>query len=168
VLFVDLDHFKNINDTLGHNKGELLKQVASRLCGAVRELDTVGRTGGDEFVLILPSIAQPDEAAQVAERILRAMQLPFDMDGTSLVVGCSIGISLLPDDGQDIQTLLMNADLAMYHAKAHGRNTFRFYAREMNTQVADRLQLETGCAMHWSRMSCSCCSSRSTTSTAMP
>jgi diguanylate cyclase (GGDEF)-like protein/PAS domain S-box-containing protein len=143
VLFVDLDHFKNINDTLGHNTGdELLKQVAGRLCSAVRELDTVGRTGGDEFVLILPSISQPDEAAQVAERILRAMQRPFDMDGTSLVVSCSIGISLLPDDGQDIQALLMNADLAMYHAKTHGRNTFRFYTREMNTQVADRLQLE--------------------------
>lgn len=143
VLFVDLDHFKNINDTLGHNSGdELLKQVASRLCGAVRELDTVGRTGGDEFVLILPAIAQPDEAAQVAERILRAMQAPFDIDGNVLVVGCSIGISLLPGDGDDIQTLLMNADLAMYHAKAHGRNTFRFYTREMNTQVADRLQLE--------------------------
>ena len=144
VLFVDLDHFKNINDTLGHNKGdELLKQVASRLCGAVRELDTVGRTGGDEFVLILPAINQPDEAAQVAERILRAMQTPFDVAGASLVVGCSIGISLLPDDGQDIQTLLMNADLAMYHAKAQGRNTFRFYTREMNSQVAERLQLET-------------------------
>lgn len=143
VLFVDLDHFKNINDTLGHNKGdELLKQVASRLCGAVRELDTVGRTGGDEFVLILPAISQPDEAAQVAERILRAMQTPFDVSGASLVVGCSIGISLLPDDGQDIQTLLMNADLAMYHAKSQGRNTFRFYTREMNSQVAERLQLE--------------------------
>lgn len=144
MLFVDLDHFKNINDTLGHNKGdELLKQVASRLYGAVRELDTVGRTGGDEFVLILPAISQPDEAAQVAERILRAMQTPFDLGGASLVVGCSIGISLLPDDGQDIQTLLMNADLAMYHAKSQGRNTFRFYTREMNSQVAERLQLET-------------------------
>lgn len=143
VLFVDLDHFKNINDTLGHNSGdELLTQVASRLCGAVRELDTVGRTGGDEFVLILPAINQPDEAAQVAERILRAMQAPFPIGGKSLVVSCSIGISLCPDDGQDIQTLLMNADLAMYHAKAHGRNTFRFYTREMNTQVAERLQLE--------------------------
>ncbi|MBV8679837.1 MAG: EAL domain-containing protein [Aquitalea sp.] len=143
VLFVDLDHFKNINDTLGHNSGdELLQQVAGRLCSAVRELDTVGRTGGDEFVLILPAIEQPDEAAQVAERILRAMKKPFELGGNTLVVGCSIGISLLPNDGQDIQSLLMNADLAMYHAKAHGRNTFRFYTREMNTQVADRLQLE--------------------------
>jgi len=143
VLFVDLDHFKNINDTLGHNSGDaLLRQVAERLSNAVRDLDTVGRTGGDEFVLILPAISQPDEAAQVAERILRAMRPPFDIDGNQLVVGCSIGISLLPDDGQDIQTLLMNADLAMYHAKAHGRNTFRFYTREMNTQVAERLQME--------------------------
>ncbi|WP_293763586.1 EAL domain-containing protein [uncultured Aquitalea sp.] len=143
VMFVDLDHFKNINDTLGHNNGDLLlKQVAERLCGSVRDMDTVGRTGGDEFVLILPSVGQAEEAAQVAERILRAMKEPFRLDGDTLVVGCSIGISLMPDDGDDIQTLLMNADLAMYHAKAHGRNTFRFYTREMNAQVAERMQLE--------------------------
>lgn len=143
VLFVDLDHFKNINDTLGHCAGdELLKEVARRLAGAVRGLDTVGRTGGDEFVLILPSINQPGEAAQIAERILRTIQQSFQIGEHSLVVGCSIGISLMPDDGSDIQTLLMNADLAMYHAKAHGRNTFRFYTREMNTQVAERLLME--------------------------
>ncbi|MGC0153177.1 bifunctional diguanylate cyclase/phosphodiesterase [Chromobacterium vaccinii] len=143
VLFVDLDHFKNINDTLGHSAGdELLKEVARRLAGSVRGLDTVGRTGGDEFVLILPAINQPGEAAQIAERILRTMQQPFQIGEHALVVGCSIGISLMPDDGSDIQTLLMNADLAMYHAKAHGRNTFRFYAREMNAQVAERLLME--------------------------
>ncbi|WP_047237097.1 bifunctional diguanylate cyclase/phosphodiesterase [Chromobacterium subtsugae] len=143
VLFVDLDHFKNINDTLGHSAGdELLKEVARRLAGAVRGLDTVGRTGGDEFVLILPAINQPSEAAQIAERILRTLQQPFQIGEHSLVVSCSIGISLMPDDGSDIQNLLMNADLAMYHAKAHGRNTFRFYTREMNTQVAERLLME--------------------------
>ncbi|UTH76237.1 EAL domain-containing protein [Chromobacterium sp. IIBBL 290-4] len=143
VLFVDLDHFKNINDTLGHSAGdELLKEVARRLAASVRGLDTVGRTGGDEFVLILPSIHQPSEAAQIAERILRTMQQPFQIGSHSLVVSCSIGISLMPDDGNDIQNLLMNADLAMYHAKAHGRNTFRFYTREMNAQVAERLLVE--------------------------
>ncbi|MEJ8676312.1 bifunctional diguanylate cyclase/phosphodiesterase [Chromobacterium amazonense] len=143
VLFVDLDHFKNINDTLGHCAGdELLKQVARRLAESVRGVDTVGRTGGDEFVLILPSINQPSEAALIAERILRTLQQPFQIGAHSLVVGCSIGISLMPDDGSDIQSLLMNADLAMYHAKAHGRNTFRFYTREMNTQVAERLLME--------------------------
>ncbi|OWY38281.1 diguanylate cyclase [Xenophilus sp. AP218F] len=143
VLFVDLDHFKNINDTLGHSTGdELLKQVARRLAGAVRGLDTVGRTGGDEFVLILPTINQPDEAAQIAERILRSLQQPFQIGPHALTVSCSIGISLMPEDGGDIQTLLMNADLAMYHAKANGRNTFRFYTREMNAQVAERLLME--------------------------
>ncbi|QEL56950.1 bifunctional diguanylate cyclase/phosphodiesterase [Chromobacterium paludis] len=143
VLFVDLDHFKNINDTLGHSAGdELLKHVARRLASSVRGVDTVGRTGGDEFVLILPSINQPSEAALICERILRALQQPFQIGAHSLVVSCSIGISLMPDDGCDIQTLLMNADLAMYHAKAHGRNTFRFYTREMNTQVAERLLME--------------------------
>lgn len=144
VLFVDLDHFKNINDTLGHSLGdELLKQAASRLGAAVGALDTVGRTGGDEFVLILPAIDQPGEAAQVAERVLAAMQQPFELGSHQLSVSCSIGISLMPDDGRDIQNLLMNADLAMYHAKAHGRSTFRFYTREMNVEVAERLHLET-------------------------
>ncbi|UGA39776.1 EAL domain-containing protein [Chromobacterium haemolyticum] len=144
VLFVDLDHFKNINDTLGHGLGdELLKQAAGRLSAAVGALDTVGRTGGDEFVLILPSIDQPGEAAQVAERVLAAMQRPFDIGAHQLNVSCSIGISLMPDDGRDLQNLLMNADLAMYHAKAHGRSTFRFYTREMNVEVAERLHLET-------------------------
>ncbi len=144
VLFVDLDHFKNINDSLGHGKGdELLKMVAERLTGPLRNVDTVGRTGGDEFVIILPDLASPDEAGHVAQRLLDALHSPFVVAGHSLVVSASIGISVAPEDGDDIQTLLMNADLAMYHAKSSGRDTYQFYARKMNEQVTERLLLES-------------------------
>ncbi|GGY15814.1 EAL domain-containing protein [Paludibacterium paludis] len=144
VLFVDLDHFKNINDSLGHGNGdELLKMVADRLAGALRPIDTVGRTGGDEFVLILPDLDSPEEAGHAAQSLLDILHRPFVVAGHTLVVSASIGISVCPEDGEDIQTLLMNADLAMYHAKSSGRNTYQFYARRMNEQVTERLLLES-------------------------
>ncbi|WP_054286302.1 bifunctional diguanylate cyclase/phosphodiesterase [Gulbenkiania mobilis] len=143
VLFVDLDHFKNINDTLGHACGDmLLQQVGRRLSGSVRAMDTVGRTGGDEFVVVLPMLSQAEEAGQVAERMLEVLQAPFTLGTHTLVITPSIGISLYPDDGGTMEALLMNADLAMYHAKASGRNTYSFYAQPMNARVSERLLLE--------------------------
>jgi diguanylate cyclase (GGDEF)-like protein/PAS domain S-box-containing protein len=144
VLFVDLDHFKNVNDALGHNLGdELLKEVAHRLSQILREVDSVGRSGGDEFVVLLPRLAKHEEAAQVAERILHVMRQPFVIAGHAVRLSASIGISLCPKDGRDLNGLMMSADLAMYHAKAGGRDTFRFYSSQMNAQFNERLMLES-------------------------
>lgn len=144
VLFIDLDNFKSVNDTLGHNLGDaLLKDVARRLTQTLSEVGTIGRTGGDEFVLILPHLENHEEAAQIASRIVQSLQQPFELSGHTLKISTSIGISLYPKDGHDIQGLLMSADLAMYHAKASGRNTFRFYSSQMNSQFNERLMLES-------------------------
>lgn len=144
VLFIDLDHFKNINDTLGHSQGdELLKEVARRLAQILSDVDSLGRTGGDEFVLILPKLQKRDEAARVAERVLQSLRQPFALSGHTLSVTCSIGVSLYPQDGHDIQGLMMSADLAMYHAKSSGRNAYRFYSNQMNSQFNERLMLES-------------------------
>jgi diguanylate cyclase (GGDEF)-like protein/PAS domain S-box-containing protein len=144
VLFIDLDNFKNVNDTLGHLLGdELLKEVANRLSRTLREVDTLGRSGGDEFVLVMPRLPGHEEAEKAAERILKTLRRPFLLSGHSLKISASIGISLFPKDGHDIQGLLMSADLAMYHAKASGRNTFRFYSSQMNAQFNERLLLES-------------------------
>ncbi len=153
VLFLDLDRFKVVNDTLGHDVGDrLLVEVASRLMAILRGSDTVSRygqqetlarLGGDEFVILLPRIKGPDDAATVAAKVIDAMGQPFNLEGYEVFAPTSIGISLFPHDGSDLNTLLKNADSAMYHAKSAGRNTFHFYSEAMNQQSKDRLRLES-------------------------
>ena len=134
VLFIDLDRFKNINDSLGHAVGDgLLIQVAQRLSGAVRAGDTVSRLGGDEFVILLEGLTQAGQAAQVAQALLQACSGHYSVGEHELAATPSIGIAFCPTDGEDVETLLKNADTAMYHAKAAGRNNFQFFAAAMNT-----------------------------------
>jgi len=143
IMFLDLDRFKIINDTLGHQVGdELLREVACRLSKVVRETDFVARLGGDEFVVILPGITNPSDAAIVANKIIAALSSPIEAEGHELHTSPSIGISLFPDDGPDGDTILKNADTAMYHAKAAGRNNYQFFAADMNKATAERLNIE--------------------------
>ncbi|MDD4928137.1 MAG: diguanylate cyclase [Gallionella sp.] len=131
VLFLDLDHFKEVNDTLGHDMGDvLLRETASRLLSCVRKADTVARMGGDEFTVILTEMSIPDSAEQVAKSILEILLQPFDLNGTSCNIGCSIGIASYPLHGMDSETLLKHADTAMYHAKIK-RNTYCYYSDEL-------------------------------------
>lgn len=144
VLFLDLDRFKNINDSLGHSHGDyLLQKVARRLELCAREEDTVARLGGDEFVIVLNSIACSADAAHIAERICHEVATSFDVLGQSLNVTGSIGISLSPEHGNNAETLIKNADAAMYRAKEEGRNTYRFFSQELTTQATERLILES-------------------------
>lgn len=150
VMFLDLDRFKSINDTLGHAVGdELLKQVAERLTGAVRSVDTVSRLGGDEFVVVLRELAGPDDAALVAEKILKALAKPVPALGHELRATPSIGISIFPDDGTEVVQLMKNADTAMYCAKSNGRNNFKFFAQHMNEEATRvfRLEQQLRCAL---------------------
>jgi diguanylate cyclase (GGDEF)-like protein len=143
ILFLDLDRFKNINDTLGHHIGDLLlKEVAARLVKCVRSVDTVSRQGGDEFVIILADIGGIDQAAHVAATILQAVGQEFVLAPHRLHVSTSIGVSIFPGDGADIDTLMKHADLAMYHAKESGRNSYRFFSPEMNAQIVERVGFE--------------------------
>ncbi len=143
MLFIDLDRFKIINDTLGHAAGdELLREVAIRLAGLVRETDFVARLGGDEFVVLLPSISQPNDAAIVAQKIIATLSAPIEAEGHELHTSPSIGISIFPDDGLDATSILKSADMAMYHAKSLGRNNFQFFSADMNRAAAERLSIE--------------------------
>jgi diguanylate cyclase (GGDEF)-like protein len=155
VLFLDLDNFKRINDTLGHRLGDLLlKDVAARMTGCVRKSDTISRTaiellnssvarmGGDEFAVLLPELSQFEDAARVVTRILEAMSHPFSLEGHDIFITTSAGIAIYPFDGADVDTLLKNADTAMYHAKSQGKNNFRFYEQQMNAAALERLSLE--------------------------
>lgn len=144
VLFLDLDRFKNINDSLGHSHGDyLLQKVARRLELCAREEDTVARLGGDEFVVVLNSVNCSADAARVAERICHEIAAGFDVLGQSLNVTCSIGISLSPEHGNNVEALIKNADAAMYRAKEEGRNTYRFFSEDLTTQATERLILES-------------------------
>jgi len=144
VLFIDLDRFKNVNDTLGHIAGdELLRQVAGRLSGCLRESDTVGRLGGDEFAVILPELEDGQLASVVARKVVDALALPIQLEGEDVFASASIGITLFPDDADDLHTLLRNADTAMYRAKDLGRNNYQFYTAAMNERARERLLLET-------------------------
>jgi diguanylate cyclase (GGDEF)-like protein/PAS domain S-box-containing protein len=143
VLFLDLDRFKNINDSLGHAYGDdLLKQVAVRLTSSTRAADTVSRQGGDEFMVIIPKSNRRALFADVAEKILCAVDAPYFIDGHELRVTFSIGISVFPHDGLNAHVLIKNADAAMYAAKANGRNNFQFYSPDMNKRAIARLSLE--------------------------
>ncbi|GGK60380.1 sensor domain-containing protein [Amphritea balenae] len=143
VLFLDLDDFKRVNDSLGHDAGDsLLISAAARLQSVVRGTDTVGRLGGDEFIVLLSDLSDINIAAQIAEQILLLFQQPFTMDKREIVTTTSIGIACFPSDGKDSAELLRNADTAMYAAKQEGRNVFQFYTEAMNLQVARQLQLE--------------------------
>ncbi|MBK1726469.1 EAL domain-containing protein [Halorhodospira neutriphila] len=145
VLFLDLDRFKGVNDAFGHEVGDqLLQEVAQRLLGVTREMDTVCRQGGDEFLLLLPEIDSAEDAAQVAEKVVAALASPFCLAGTELVVTPSIGISLCPEDGVEADTLVRNADTAMYSAKHGGRNRYCFFTEPMNRRVQQRLEMESG------------------------
>jgi diguanylate cyclase (GGDEF)-like protein/PAS domain S-box-containing protein len=144
LLFIDLDRFKNVNDTLGHHIGdELLKQVAKALQDRLREGDTLARLGGDEFIVLLEDIENQYGASQVAEKLVQMFEEPFMVAGHELFVTCSVGISLFPDDAVDLNMLIRNADVAMYQAKARGRNGFSFYAPSMTGEGVERLRLET-------------------------
>ncbi|MCB1980224.1 MAG: EAL domain-containing protein [Burkholderiaceae bacterium] len=148
LLYLDLDHFKQINDTLGHPVGDLLlKQVAQRLAGTLRDTDTISRQGGDEFLIALTDVQDVEGVGRIASKITEALAHPFDIEGHQLAVTLSIGIALCPDDGADFDTLLQRADTAMYRAKESGRNTYCFYTSEMNAQALENLKMRS--ALHW-------------------
>lgn len=143
VMFIDLDRFKNINDSLGHDIGDaLLKQVATQLKACLRRTDTIARQGGDEFVAVLTELDSADEVIFVAEKMIESLQGKFNLGEYQLSITPSIGISIYPDDGETSVQLMRNADLAMYRAKDSGRNNFQFYAPEMNIKALERLKLE--------------------------
>ena len=142
VMFLDLDHFKNVNDSLGHETGdELLKAAAGRLRSCLRAGDTAARQGGDEFVICLPTLAEGPHAIPIAEKLLEALRQPFSIGSNELHVRGSLGISLFPGDGDDADELMRAADAAMYHAKEKGRDTFRFFTAELNNTAQRRLAL---------------------------
>lgn len=144
LLFLDLDRFKQINDTLGHRAGDLvLQQVAKRLTHCVRRVDTISRLGGDEFVVLLADIGGVDQAAHVASTVMQQLAQPVALERQQHITpSVSIGIAICPSDGQTAETLLHHADVAMYHAKQDGRNAFRFFSTEMNAHVVERVQME--------------------------
>jgi diguanylate cyclase (GGDEF)-like protein/PAS domain S-box-containing protein len=143
ILFLDLDRFKNVNDSLGHSIGDkLLQEVAHRLRACIRASDTVSRLGGDEFVLLVPDVTEPASVAVMAQKVLEAVARPYSIEGHELMSSPSIGIAVFPSDGEDVETLLRNADAAMYHAKESGRNNYQFFTPDMNTRATERLSME--------------------------
>jgi diguanylate cyclase (GGDEF)-like protein/PAS domain S-box-containing protein len=144
VLFLDLDRFKNINDSLGHETGdEVLRAVAERLSACVRQVDVVARFGGDEFAVLMEGLTAEDQAGAVARKIVDALANPLVLAGRQYRTGASIGISTYPSDGRDVLSLQKNADIAMYRAKDEGRGTFRFYSEQLNTHSIQRLEFES-------------------------
>ncbi len=145
VLFLDLDRFKVINDSLGHNIGDqLLQAVAARVQSCVRESDTVARLGGDEFTLLLPHLSRSDDAAPVAQKLLEAVRYPFHIEGREFFITTSCGVSLYPEDGLDAETLIKNADTAMYQAKEQGRDNYQLFNAFINARALQRIALEHG------------------------
>lgn len=151
ILFIDLDNFKAINDTLSHQVGDLLlKQAAGKISACLREDDTVARQGGDEFIVLLRNIVNSRDAAQVSQKILSALENPFDIKDHEVFIGASIGISIFPDNADNIETLLANADAAMYHAKRLGKNNYQFFTEDMNyaARRAQKLEKHLRQALH--------------------
>ncbi len=143
VMFIDVDHFKVVNDTLGHAIGdELLVQAARRLSACVRDSDTVARFGGDEFLIVMPDLDAEAQLDVITEQVTQAFTRPFQLGGHEVLVTASIGLTVCPDDGEDPHMLFRNADAAMYHAKEEGRNTYRFFTPEMNKRALRRLEME--------------------------
>lgn len=145
LIYLDLDNFKSINDTLGHTAGDkLLKSVSATLLGCVRAVDTISRQGGDEFVIILMGIQTNDDINLVADKILKQIAQPISIDDQDLSISSSMGISVYPDDGNDFETLMKKSDVAMYKAKEAGKNTYRFYTNKMNEDAHERLSIRNG------------------------
>lgn len=143
VMFLDLDRFKVVNDTLGHTLGDrLLQSVAQRLLTCMRESDTLSRFGGDEFILLFPEVSNAEGAAQIADKFLQALKQPFHVKGHEIYIGCSIGIALFPEAGEDMEALIQNADIAMYNAKESGRDGYCIFSPDMSSSPAFRLSLE--------------------------
>jgi diguanylate cyclase (GGDEF)-like protein/PAS domain S-box-containing protein len=145
LLFLDLDNFKNINDSLGHTAGDaMLTEVAARLAQCVRETDTISRQGGDEFLIVLSDLSDVESIPPILTKLMDRLQEPFHADGQELSTTVSIGITLFPEDGCDFESLLKKADIAMYRAKDAGRNTYRFFDESMNTEAVERLAMQNG------------------------
>ena len=143
ILYIDIDHFKTINDTLGHSVGDaLLRSVADRMRGCIRETDTIARLGGDEFAVLQTGFDGPPDASELAQRLRDAIALPHDVEGHHILADASIGIALAPNDGVDADQILARADMAMYAAKCDGRGTFRYFEAEMNARAKARRMLE--------------------------
>ncbi len=143
LVFIDLDNFKNVNDSLGHHVGDLLLQtIAGRLRSSVREIDTVARLGGDEFIVLLPGMG-PDEAQRVARKIIGQVTISYGIELHKITMTTSVGISVFPRDGVNIETLVKNAELALYQAKAKGKNDYAFFAEKMNVLAVERMQMES-------------------------
>jgi len=142
MLYLDLDNFKNVNDTLGHSSGDtLLRQVSDRLSALLRTADTVARLGGDEFLLLVPEVTDADSVGDIANKIVAGLMAPFDVIGMEIFSGCSLGVTMFPADGEDFDSLLKKADIAMYRAKESGRNAYRFWDGEMNASVVEHVEL---------------------------
>lgn len=147
LLFIDLDKFKNINDTLGHHLGDLLLQkVSVRIRHELRQGDHITRLGGDEFAIILPTIEGPDCASTVANKIIASLAESFDLEGNEVSISCSVGVACYPQAGEDAETLTKNADIAMYRAKSLGRNTFQFFTEELNLAHSNKVKMEQALA----------------------
>lgn len=144
IMFIDLDRFKHINDSLGHKTGdEVLRIVAERLTSHVRKQDTVAHQSGDEFMVVMEELHQPQDAANQAHHFLEGLTHPMEVDNQELYIGASIGIAMYPQDGTDVDTLVRNADAAMYEAKAQGRNTYRFYTQQLTESARERVSLDS-------------------------
>lgn len=147
LLFLDVDRFKKINDSMGHHSGDIfLKEVARRLTGAVEPIDTVSRQGGDEFTILLHELSHPEDAALTAQRICEAVAQPFEIEGATISASISVGVAIYPRDGLNGEMLMRNSDIAMYHAKDRGRNQFQYFSEELNQITHERLEIEN--ALH--------------------